>query len=171
MALGLAACLADVYAEVVLVETEPSRREPSIWPELDIPTRPGLGDYVEAGLNLEDVLRHTGRDNLYVLAAGASNAKSYVSLDAVSHMQKVLSQLRQRFAVVVVDLPPLLESEAAPILLECLDAAVLVIAAESTTTNDFNGTLALCGHLPIRGVLLNRERSRTPRWLQSLAIS
>jgi Mrp family chromosome partitioning ATPase len=170
IALGLAGALAEIYSRVVLVEMETDEIAPTLCAEMKLGVEKGLRDYIEQDVSLDQVLRPTDKENLWFLPAGPVRHQAS-RLDATARTRALLSQLRQDFDVVLVDLPPVLTSEEAPALLAALDSVVLVINAGSTTSDDVTRALTLCASVPVRGVLLNRVRLRAPRWLASLVRS
>ncbi len=167
VALGLAGALAELYDSVVMVEMETEQVSPTLCTELDLSVSVGLRDCIEGRVSLEETLFATAKENFYLLPAGPVS-QQFSRLDATVRTRELLQALRQRFAVVIVDLPPALVSEETPALLPEFDAFVLVANAGSTTTDDVQRTLDLCGPVPLRGVLLNQLRLRAPRWLASL---
>jgi Mrp family chromosome partitioning ATPase len=105
--------------------------------------------------------------NLWLLPIGPPPAESN-HLDATGKTKELFAELSKAFDVVVVDLPPGLTSEDAPILLAGLTGVVLIASADSTTADDLQQVLPLCRSIPIKGVLLNQFRLHAPRWLASL---
>jgi Mrp family chromosome partitioning ATPase len=170
VALGLASSLAEMFYSVVLVEMEDEAEGPLLCEELGIPLGAGVGDYVLGNACLEEILHETGRPNLKLVASGQTRLRGG-RLESTSRIRELLADLRERFEVVVVDLPPVLENEQAPALLGQLDGVVLVVNSGSTTSDDVSLTTELCEGIPVRGVLLNRQESRTPKWLATLVKS
>jgi Mrp family chromosome partitioning ATPase len=170
VALGLARSLAEIFSKVVLVEMEDDRGGPTLSQELGLSLHAGVGEYLKGDASLEDILRETGRENLKLVAAGR-RAYPESRLESTGRMRTMLDSLREEFDVVVVDLPPLLENEQAPALMSQLDGVVLVVRAGRTMSEDVALTADLCGPVPVRGVLLNHLKYRTPRWLASLVKS
>jgi receptor protein-tyrosine kinase len=164
VACALAAALAEVYSSVVLVEMAEGG---GLSRELLLPTGPGLLDYVTStDLEVETVLRKLRMENLWFLPIGAERPKAG-NLDAVARTRSLLTELRDRFEITLVDLPPMMMSEDAPALVGHLDAAVLLADAGKTEMEDIARTVELCGKVPIRGLLLNRFKEM-PSWLSSL---
>ena len=167
IAVGLAGALAEVYGSVVLVEMETEQVSPTLCTELNLGVTFGLRDYLEDRASLQEILLATSKDNFFLLPAGPV-LQQFSRLDATARTRELLATLKQLFEVVVVDLPPALVSEETPALLPDFDGFVLVANAGSTTTDDVQRTIELCGPIPLRGVLLNQVRLRAPRWLASL---
>jgi Mrp family chromosome partitioning ATPase len=167
VALALAAALAEMYRRVVLVELEIERATPPLWMEMHLGEKRGLRDYLDQEGLPGSIVWPTSHANLWLLPIGPPPAESS-HLDATGKTKELFAKLSNAFDVVVVDLPPGLTSEDAPVLLAGLTGVVLIASAGSTTTEDVKQTLRLVGSAPIKGILLNQVRLRAPRWLASL---
>jgi Mrp family chromosome partitioning ATPase len=167
VAVGLAGALAEIYDQVVLVELETDQATPTLSSEMELDLPVGLRDYLNREAALNTVLFPTQKEHLSLLPAGAHENQSS-RLDGTARTRQLLTELKHGFDVVVVDLPPLLSSEQAPGLLAGLTAVVLVVSTGASTTEEVQQALELCGDVPVRGVLLNKVRPKTPGWLASL---
>jgi Mrp family chromosome partitioning ATPase len=169
VAIGIANALADIYERVSLVEMANASRGEALAAELGLDVEGGLVDHLDGTLSFEKILVRTQRDNLWLLPATGKGGKQ-LTLDTTARVRTLLSGLRDQFDVSVVDLPPLLESEEAPALVEQLDGVVVVVGAGKTEAEAVAEVVELCGNIPIRGVILNRSRRSIPKWLASLVI-
>jgi Mrp family chromosome partitioning ATPase len=167
VALGLAGALAEMYERVVLIELETDQAAPPLSTEMDLDLPVGLRDYLAGNAPLSSIVFPTQKENLWFLPAGAQETQSS-RLDGTARTRQLMTDLNESFDVVVVDLPPLLSSEQAPGLLGGLTAVVLVVSSGTTTTDEVKQAVGLCGRLPVKGVLLNKARPKTPGWLSSL---
>jgi Mrp family chromosome partitioning ATPase len=167
VSLSLAAALAEIYNRVVIVELASGIRGTDLLTEVGLSGETEQPRQTIYDDSLESMLHETHKENLWLLPARASNGWGS-RLDSSSHTMSMLAELRESFDVVVVDLPPLLTSEEAPVLLRGITGIVLVVSAGSSTIDDVAQVLRLCPAIPIKGVLLNKVRLRAPRWLASL---
>lgn len=164
-ALNLAAALADIHNNVLFVETDHDNE--SIARELGDPQTVGLAEYLNNEAELEDVIQPASREGLWVLPCGNSG-KASPSLKSLSSVRMLLSLLRPRHDVTVVDLPPFMASEEVPALVSFLDAVVIVVEAGRSTPEDVAAMVTQCGSVPIKGIVLNRESRAAPKWLMSI---
>jgi Mrp family chromosome partitioning ATPase len=167
LSLAVAGAMAELYHRVVLVELETDATSPTLCSEMKLGAEYGLQDYLEQQATLGSTLWPTRKEGLWFLPAGPLQTSSS-RLDSTVRTKKLFDELSEMFDIVVVDLPPLLTSEEAAPLLTGLTGIVLVASAGSTTTDQIAHTLELCQAIPVKGVLLNKVRLRTPRWLASL---
>jgi len=167
VALGLASALSEMFDRVALVEMGACKEGSTLATELDLSMPIGLGEYIQDGLTLDDVLYETPSQKLWLLPAGTLLQKRG-HLNATTQTRDLLAELRDSFDVVVVDLPPLLENEEAPALVRQFDGLIVVVNAGRTTKQEVQKTLGLVQPAPVRGVLLNKLEHRVPEWISSL---
>ena len=166
VALGLAGALADMCANVALVELAGEAEQATLATELGLPAGAGLTGYLHHGMSLEDVVQPTAKSNLWLLPAGQTDRPN--RLAANSATGALLARLRERYAVTVIDVPALLANEDAPALVGQLDGAVLVVGAGHTRDYEVAEVVSLLGEVPVRGILLNQVRKWAPGWVASL---
>jgi Mrp family chromosome partitioning ATPase len=150
-----------------MIEMETDQLGPTLCMEMNLGVRAGLREYLEDEADLEQILRPTAKENLWLLPAGPVTSQAS-RLNTTARTRDLFSILSETYDIVLVDLPPVLANEEAPALLTELDGIILIVTAGSTTSDEVERTLALCGSVPIRGVLLNQMHRRAPRWLASL---
>jgi Mrp family chromosome partitioning ATPase len=165
--LGLGGALADLCPNVALVEMGNTPGQPSLSEELGLTAGHGLAGLLGNGLSLEDVVQPTSKGNLWLLPAG-QNGQRPARHAAKAATAALLTKLRERYAISLVDMPALLENEEAPALVGLLDGVVLVVAAGLATTEQVAETVALVGDVPLRGVLLNQTHQHAPNWLTTV---
>jgi len=163
----LAGALADIYASVVLVELGTSQDALAMSAEMNLKVTSGLGEYLDGEAELEDIIQPTRKSNLSLITAGKIDQRAS-RLGATTQIRELLTILGKEFAIVIVDVPPLLANEESPALLGNLNGIVVVVAASTTTMDEVSNTLRLCDSIPVRGILLNRVSKRTPKWLASV---
>jgi Mrp family chromosome partitioning ATPase len=120
---------------------------------------PGMGvtDVLSGHVDVEDVLQTYDRfPNLHVLGAGQGTPNPTELLASMA-MHRML-ELLAKDAFVLVDAPPLLPVTDASLLTASADGALIVVTAQSTTTDELSEALdnirKVRGH--VLGVVLNR---------------
>ncbi len=161
VALGLAQTLmADLDLPVTLVEADLER--PSLALHFDIAASPGLCEVLRGEMTLVEVMRSVS-DNLSIVTTGTSGADSarlLTQLPLTDPFHKT-SGLR---GLVVVDLPPIINSSYSAYAAEATDAVVLVVRAGVTPTGVVREAISRLGDHAPRGVVLNGQRSALPGW-------
>jgi succinoglycan biosynthesis transport protein ExoP len=169
VALSLASALADATDNVVYVETQRTDTD-TLLGQMGYAETSGLYGYLRNEANLDETLLATGRKGLSFLPAGPQD-NAVQPLGHVTGIRSLMGELRQKFSISIIDLPPLLVSEDTPALLSGLDGIVLVVAAGKTNISDVQKAIALCGSVPIEGIFMNRASKKTPGWIASLLTS
>ena len=158
----VSSALADVLAadfahHVVLLDLHAERPSLPVDAALRI-SRPGISDWARNECTLDEVLiKYNG------WAGVACGTRVPTSRDLLHMMTRynVLSRLRERFNVVLVDLPDLGNSAGAALASLC-DGVVLVARAGATPAHTIKAALAPLHAVTLHGVVLNRHRSATP---------
>jgi capsular exopolysaccharide synthesis family protein len=122
--------------------------------------RPGLLDYLVGELELEKLVRPTTHPGLQLITSG-SRKRNGPELLGTARMRELLTMMRQRFEVVIVDSPPL-GAGIDPFVLGTLTGnLVLVLRAGATERDLAEAKLQIVDQLPIRlvGAVLNDVRS------------
>jgi succinoglycan biosynthesis transport protein ExoP len=154
----IAANLAQSFAEAghrtVLVDGDIRRGE--LDKRFEIERAPGLVDYLSGVATLEQVLRATGTDRLSLLTRGASHDRGPELL--MTHvLPEMMTELRRRYDVVVVDSSPLGAGIDPFVLGAATVNMVLVFRAGESNRKLAEAKLRLLKRLPINilGVVLN----------------
>lgn len=141
-------------------------RRPSIHDEFGVVRDPGLSDYVMSSVPLQECLRSVRSSNLVLLPAGRRVvAPPRVLMDP--RTEHLLTELRERFNYVVLDMPPLLSfSEGVPIS-RMVDGVILVIRSGHTKRELVERALELLGDAGanVLGTVLNRRKFHIPRMI------
>lgn len=126
---NLAVTFAQQHLRVVLVDGD--LRRARLHNVFDVPRLPGIPEVLSATAELDDALRATSVENLWVLPAGrlVPNASELLGSSA---MEELLESLAGRFDMVIVDTPPVLAAADAEILAVQTDAVVVVVRAGQT---------------------------------------
>jgi capsular exopolysaccharide synthesis family protein len=124
IATALACVLAADGHDVVLVDAD--LRRPSTHRALGLPAVLGLTDVLSGDVDLDATLLDGPGPGLRLLPAGSRRA-SPVRLLASEEAAGLISELRRRFDVVILDTPPLLPVADARVLARLADEVILVL--------------------------------------------
>ena len=158
-ALGLAR---HTRQSVTLIEANLLR--PAVSGFLELESGPGFGDLVAGTSSVEACLRPMpGCPDLMVLPAGAGRDPIRGEL-AAPEAREALSSLFSKGRYVILDAPPLLESNGARSLLEHVDGVVLVLRAGKSRKEHVREVADIIqkAGVEMHGTVLNRFRSPLP---------
>jgi Mrp family chromosome partitioning ATPase len=177
IALALASTIAhDLAATVCVVELN------AWWPGLaslldvaaDHPARAGLAAVIGGQAALDEALLPTIRSAAgaeralpgpTVLLAGEIPVDERPIVARSAALGDIVSQLSQRFAYVVLDVPAILSTSDAIPLASLGNACCVVVCQGTTSVNSARQALDDIEHLRIIGAILNQVRIATPRVL------
>jgi tyrosine-protein kinase Etk/Wzc len=135
-------------------------------PRLEISPGPGLIEALRGECDIDAAIRATGVEGLSILPAGEP-AHAFPLAIRTAALPDVMAELRLRFGMVVLDLPPVLNSTDTQVLARLADQVVVVIRAEVTPAKLVRQTLDELGEERLLGVVLNDSRSDLPSWLNN----
>jgi capsular exopolysaccharide synthesis family protein len=160
-ALNLAISLAhDGNQDVFLVDCD--MRNPSLCRYLGV-TPPGqITDYFRGTADLESVLFGIGFEHL-AIAGGNTSTDQASELLANGRFERMVATIRELSPnpLVLVDLPPVINTDDALVVAPRLDALVLVASEGVTRREQLEQTLALTAEYEVAGVILNRSAEAT----------
>ncbi len=154
----------DSNVPVTLVEC--NWEHPSLHEYFDIPSTPGLAEWLEGSCREEDI-RYKVDDNLTVIPAGNGSQRP---VQLLKQIQKhgLLNTFAHSNELFIVDLPPIITTGYGA-LAACLpESVVLVVRVESVPIKMVEETCSQLEDVPVHGIILNQEKSRIPRWLRQL---
>ena len=173
IASGLAAALAEDEAligfgrepgTILLVECNVGA--PPDDPRLEISPGPGLIEALRGECDIDAAIRATGVEGLSILPAGEP-AHAFPLAIRTAALPDVMAEIRLRFGMLVLDLPPVLNSTDTQVLARLADQVVVVIRAEVTPAKLVRQALDELGEERLLGVVLNDSRSDLPSWLDN----
>jgi protein-tyrosine kinase len=154
--INLAIAISQKVGQTVLL-VDGDLRNPSIHRYLDLPSGPGLVDYLISGYPIAESLVHPeGLVNLVVLPAGkpTSDATELLGSPAMVDLVKELKHFYpDRY--VLFDLPPLLYADPlafAPLV----DGIILIAEAGRTPREEIVRAIELLKEFPVLGFVLNK---------------
>ena len=118
----------------------------------------GLIDHFHKDIPLNELLVHPGVDSLVVLPAGKPIRHSSELLSAPK-MLALSKELKERYPnrIVVIDLPPILQTDDALAYMPNVDACVLVVAEGETSPEEVKNSLKLIDENKFLGSILNKS--------------
>ncbi len=167
-----AALLASSLAEskrsrVLLVDA--NFRTPCLDVLFGVANKVGLTEVLAEEHPVADDVQATGRDNLFVLTTGRV-APVPSDLFGRSTVDTFMNDLKSRFDYIVFDAAPVLDFPDSCALAPRVDATLLVVEADRTPVADAQRAKRELERAGARllGVVLNRHRDYTPRFLRGL---
>jgi receptor protein-tyrosine kinase len=163
---NLGISLADLNQTVLLIDGD--MRRPRLHSLFNIENERGLSNVLreKAPLDastLKGVCAATAIPGLYVLPSGSSR-RNASSLLHSARLAELLNLTSQKFDMVIVDTPPMVNMADARVVARMSDAAILVVRSGVTTRD---AALLAMGRLvddgiPILGTILNFWNPKTP---------
>jgi capsular exopolysaccharide synthesis family protein len=159
-AVNLAISLARSSGRTVLL-VDLDLRRPSVHRRLGWDPSLGLDDYFAGRAELADVIVNPGIDSLNVLPTRLPIEGSSELL-ASAEMGQFIVELRNRYAdrLIVVDLPPVLQSDDVLAFSAHVEACLLVLEAGKTRKEQIVRSVELLRRTRIIGTVLNNSRER-----------
>lgn len=161
-AINLALTTAMAGQRVVLVEAD--LRRPLIAQRLQLDGAVGTTNVLIGKVSLADALQEYGSSGLHVLASGPIPPNPSELLQSHA-MEALLTDLRGKFDVIIVDAPPLLPVTDAALVAAQADGAVIVIRHGRTTRDQLQHSIERLEAVDAKalGVVINQAPSRKNR--------
>ena len=161
-AVNLAVSIAMVPTHTVLL-VDLDLRRPSIHDYFGFAPEPGVSDYLLGKKAIADCLVHPGIERLTILSAGRGLKYSSEAL-ASPRMLSLVNELKGRYRdrLVIFDLPPLLSSDDALVLLPHIDAHLLVVRDGKTQAGEAQRCLHMLESHTCIGTVLNNSAEVNP---------
>lgn len=126
-AVNFAVTMADRGIKVLIVDTD--LRRPNVHRVLKIDRGTGLADVLRDQIPLDDVIRPTRTENLWIISSGRVPPNPS-ELIGSNHMQKLMLELGESFDLVVCDAPSVLVVTDPVLLATHVDTVALVVSVE-----------------------------------------
>jgi len=129
---------------------------------LDLDGTPGLSDHLVDAAPLSSLLINPAIDRLVILPAGSRATEQSSELLASRGMAAMIQEMRARYdeRVLVVDLPPVLESADALAFLPLADTTLVVVEEHGTRIDDMAAMSELLSPFELAGCLMSRKSAR-----------
>ncbi len=159
VSLNLAISMAkDTRQTTLLVDAD--FRRPSIHCLLGLSNdTPGLKQYFEGQVELEDIFLNPGIDKLTILPAGGRIVNS-TEVVGSAKMEALVLELKQRYLdrYIIFDTPGINVCPDPLVLLEYIDGLILVARSDVTTTDSIKAAVNLVPNGKLLGTVLNDSR-------------
>lgn len=132
---------------------------------------PGIYEVVTGKLKLEAVLQPTDDQRLRFLRVGQVPDSQRQVLARSPRLGNLFDELDMKFDYMVFDMPPILAGSAGLGLVRYVNSYLLVVRHGVTTTHQVRSAVDELRSIPSVGVVLNRYKSRIPKWLAHLLAS
>lgn len=159
LACNLAISFAETQHRVLLIDAD--LRRPMIHTYFGLQPRPGLTDVLAGKSSREEAIRQGVVENLDVMCHGAllqNPSKAVASVD----MRDLIKQLKEVYAWVIIDTPPVLVMNDAAALASAVDGILLVAASGTTRLATLERAVEFLEDAggSILGIVLNRFNAR-----------
>jgi len=150
----LAASLARAGRRTLLVDGD--LRRPALHSLFDVPLEDGLCEVLRAEVDVDDVIRPTHAEGLWLLTAGYCDVDAIHAL-ATEQMQPVFDKLRNEYDFVIIDGAPILGMSDALIFGQYSDGAILSVRRDHSQMPKINHAAELLRDVGIRiiGAVVN----------------
>ena len=164
VSIALASSLAaDLGAQVTLVDADFHTQ--SLARQYGLEGKRGLTDVLAGTVPLPAAVNRFLRTPLNVVAAGTA-CDDGARLARSEKLSGLIEHLKALSGFVVLDLPATTESMNAPVLAQRCDGVIVVVRHGKTTRSQLDRVLHLLRDANVLGVVVNRERSSVPRWVE-----
>lgn len=154
-ALNLALMMARTGRPTALVDG--NLRQPELHKALGVSLMPGLAEVLTGKTPLQNATARTRVPDLSLVPAGEASASAQVLLSGPA-MKGLLSGMRERFDLVILDTPPILQYPDALYVAKDVDGVVQVVAPGGSSRKDQQEMRRLLDMVGARvlGAVLNR---------------
>jgi capsular exopolysaccharide synthesis family protein len=147
---------------VLLVDAD--LKHPSVCDYFGIEATTGLADYLDSGYLkgtdcLSEMLVNPGIERL-VMLPGVNTEWSTPELLSSPQMVELVQDIKTRYEsrIVIFDIPPLFVADEAMVLLEYVDAAILVLEDGKHNAEEVQHSLRILENTNLLGTVLNKSR-------------
>lgn len=141
--------------DVFLIDLD--MRNPSVCRYLGITPKHDVTDFFSGNVAANDVFFGIGVERL-TLAGGTLGTTHASELLATDHLEQLLAYIRSisSNSLVLIDLPPIVNTDDALIVAPRVDATVLVVSEGITKRDSLDRAIGLLADFKVAGVVLNR---------------
>jgi capsular exopolysaccharide synthesis family protein len=162
--LTVALARALAVSGVAVLAVDGDARQPSFDAVFSTGGAPGLTDVLAGLAMLDDAICHDSRTGLHIMPGGTQTADA-ISLFLSPVLAGLLAQLRERYDVILLDVPPAFALAEARILARLADAALLCVRWGRTPSRVVLAAIQLLRESQVNliGAALTRVNSRRHR--------
>lgn len=143
-------------------------RNPSLCRYIGVRPQKGVGQYLAGEAAIDEIFFSIGVENL-VLAGGCADHKNSAEMLGGERLGELLDYIRKTDpnALVLADLPPLLNVADALVVAPKLSATLLVVAEGKTRREGLARTLEVLAGIKLAGIALNHSRAAVQQYYYS----
>jgi len=158
-AINLAISLARELTHTVLL-VDLDLRSPSVHRYFEYQPEYGIGDHINHGRPLEEILFSPGIERLVILPGRESITDSSETLRSPK-MVSLVTELKSRYAdrLIIFDLAPMLAMDDAIAFAPYVDSVLMVAENGATKRQDLQSSIDSLGETPLIGTVLNRAET------------
>ena len=132
-------------------------RNPSICRYLGVTPPTDVVDYFKGEAQAKDVLFKIGTENLVIAGSvsTASNASELLATDRLRTLMDYIARISNK-ALIVMDLPPVVNTDDALVVAPRVDAMLLVVSEGVTRRDNLERAISLLSEFPVAGIVLNQ---------------
>jgi protein-tyrosine kinase len=140
-------------------------RRPKVSTYLGLKTQKTMNEYLLGKSELKDIMINPGIPRLVILPTANGVSKSAETLSS-SIVINLIQELRDRYAsrIVIIDSPPVLNTDDAIILFQHVDAILLVLANGMSTEDEIEDTMHLIPKDKLLGLVINKAEVETKQY-------
>jgi len=129
-AANLAVTTSRAFLKTIIIDAD--LRRPTLHKIFDVPNKDGITDLiVSPELDLNDFLKETGAENLWILTCGPLPPNPAEMLGS-QRMTDLLKRLGEMADVIIIDSPPVMPVADAAVLSRQVDGVIMVVQAKRT---------------------------------------
>ncbi len=158
-AANLALAAAEANKRTLLVDAD--LRRPTVHTLFGLENEAGFSDYLLRQATCPDLIHPDAIPHLDVMTSGPPAANPAAAL-ASGRVEALLQELRDKYDLVVFDVPPLHAVSDASVIAACTDGSLIVVSAGKTTVPSLEGGLESLRRVgaKVYGVVLNNYDAR-----------
>lgn len=140
------------------------------WPADLLPAgnQGGIAGVLTGETELDDAIVPTGIESLHFLPAGKMPRQDRPVLARSQQLRDIIEELSTRYDQLILDIPAILAIGESVPLASLSNGCCLVLRQGVTATDDVREALDEIDHLPMLGVVMNKNATSTPNWLVKL---
>ena len=168
VAVGLAlASSEDAGLRTTLIDFDLTKR--TVSSAFDLNGSPGFAELVSGEADQEDCVQHFKKRPLSLIAGSSTRSNRRFEAEPLEVM-RVLNELRDVNALVIVDLPPASRPDQTLSIAQHIDHVIVVIESEKTGLVETKRLIRQleASNADVVGIILNKSRTYLPNWLSGL---
>lgn len=168
VAVGLAlASSEDAGLRTTLIDFDLTKR--TVSSAFDLNGSPGFAELVSGEADQEDCVQHFKKRPLSLIAGSSTRSNRRFEAEPLEVM-RVLNELRDANALVIVDLPPASRPDQTLSIAQHIDHVIVVIESEKTGMVEAKRLIRQleASNADVVGIILNKSRTYLPIWLSGL---